>query len=284
VEEQYRTALALREKLATDFPAVPEYCRDLATSHYNLGTLLNDKGQVDEAIACYRQALALDPEYAEAHCNLGSALARQGRFAESLAALQRGHQLGTQQPGWRYPSAEWVHQAEANAALEAKLPAFLKGAFQPRDNQERLGLAGVCLAKKLPHTATGLYAAAFAADPKVADDLTAGHRYNAACSAALAATSQGENAAKLNEAAKAKLRVQALDRLKADLAAWGKLLDSGPPQAGPFLVQTLRHWQQDTDLAGLRDTEDLARLPADEQKAWTQLWADVAALRKKAEK
>ncbi len=76
-------------------------------------------------------------------------MARQGRFAESLAALERGHELGPKQPGWPYPSAEWVAQAEAKAAMEAKLPAFLKGEFQPRDNAERLVLAGVCQAKKL---------------------------------------------------------------------------------------------------------------------------------------
>ena len=37
-----------------------------------------------------------------------------------------------------------------------------------------------------------------------------------------------------------------------------------------------------TDLAGIRDAPSLANLPADEQKAFTQLWADVAALLKKA--
>jgi hypothetical protein len=48
-------------------------------------------------------------------------------------------------------------------------------------------------------------------------------------------------------------------------------------------VQTLSNWQQDTDLAGIRDAAALAKLPADEKKACTQLWADVAALLKKAE-
>ena len=38
----------------------------------------------------------------------------------------------------------------------------------------------------------------------------------------------------------------------------------------------MNHWQQDTDLAGIRDKAALAKLPAEEQKAFTQLWADVA--------
>jgi len=44
--------------------------------------------------------------------------------------------------------------------------------------------------------------------------------------------------------------------------------------------QSLTPWP--TDLAGIRDAAALANLPADEQKAFTQLWADVVALLKKA--
>ena len=37
------------------------------------------------------------------------------------------------------------------------------------------------------------------------------------------------------------------------------------------------------DLAGIRDKAALAKLPAEEQKAFTRLWSDVAALLKRAE-
>ncbi len=43
------------------------------------------------------------------------------------------------------------------------------------------------------------------------------------------------------------------------------------------------HWQQDTDLAGIRDEAAVAKLPLDAQKACTQLWAVVAALLKNSE-
>src|SRR5262249_46226465 len=75
-----------------------------------------------------------------------------------------------------------------------------------------------------------------------------------------------------------KLRRQALDWLKAELAAWGKLLESGPPLARPDGVPKPSDWLKDTDLAGIRDAAALAKLPADEQKAFAQLWADVGAL------
>src|SRR5262249_20125949 len=152
----------------------------------------------------------------------------------------------------------------------------------PKDTAEGLALVAVCQAKKLHTAAPRLYADAFAADPKLADDRRAPHRYNAARLAALAAAGQGADAAKLDAALKAKLRGQALDWLKAELAALRKLLDSGPPPARAFIVRALNHWRKDTDLAGLRDKQALAKLPADEQKACTQLWADVAALLKKA--
>jgi tetratricopeptide (TPR) repeat protein len=254
-----------------------------AQTRFNLGVLLIRQGQLDEAIAEYQKAVALDPKDARAHCGLGLALEQQGRFAESLASYKRGHELGTKQPDWRYPSAEWLRQAESKAAMEAKLPAFLKGEFHPGDNQERLDLAGLCKFKKLHHTATGLFAAAFAADPKLADDLGAGHRYAAACNSALAASGQGEDAAKLDDAAKARLRGRSLDWLRADLDLRTRQLGSGKPDDRADMLQKLLYWQKDSDLASIRDAAELAKLPTDEQKTFTKLWTDVGALLKKAE-
>jgi len=265
----FRTAIALDPK------------SNLA--HFNLGNALTAKGRLDEAIACFRTAIDLDPKYAQAHCNLGHALSNQGRFAEALPAFKRGHELGSKEPGWPYPSAQWVRQAERMADLEGKLAAFLKDELQPRDAAERLGLVAVCQAKKLPHAATRLYADAFTADPKLADDLKAGHRYRAACAAALAAAGQGEDAAKLDDKEKVRLRKQALDWLRADLTICTKQLETGSSAGRAAVQQALRYWQKDSDLAGLRDEAALAKLSADEQKAFTQLWADVAALRKKVE-
>jgi hypothetical protein len=74
------------------------------------------------------------------------------------------------------------------------------------------------------------------------------------------------------------LRKQALAWLRADLAANGKLLETGKPEDRPRVQQRLRSWQCDQALAGLRDLTALAKLPADEREAYQQLWLDVAAL------
>jgi hypothetical protein len=45
----------------------------------------------------------------------------------------------------------------------------------------------------------------------------------------------------------------------------------------------LAHWQEDADLIGIRDKAALEKLPPAEQQAFTQLWAEVAALLRPAE-
>jgi serine/threonine-protein kinase len=132
--------------------------------------------------------------------------------------------------------------------------------------------------------AARLWSEALAADAKLGDDRQPGHRYNAACAAALAGSGQGTDDPKPDDAARAKLRGQALDWLRAELTAWAKLLDAGNAQARSVVIQTLQHWQADPDLAGVRDRDALAKLPADERRALEALWKDVDALLKGAAK
>src|SRR5262249_36215985 len=148
-------------------------------------------------------------------------------------------------PGWLYPSAEWVRKAERLAALADRLPAILRGADRPADNAERLALAQMCSDTKRPAAAAPPSAEALTAHPKLGGDRRAGHRYNAACAAALAGAGQGTDDPKPDDAARARLRGQALDWLKAELAAWAKGLDAGDPQARSVVAQNLQHWQAD---------------------------------------
>jgi hypothetical protein len=165
--------------------------------------------------------------------------------------------------------------------LAKRFPAVLRGHDQPADNAERLAFALLARDHKEFTFATRLWAEALASDPLLGDDRRAKHRYHAARTAALAAAGQGKDKPPL-EAAKAKLRRQALDWLKAELTAWGKHIESGPPQDRLTIVLNLSGWKQEKDLAGIRDAAALAKLPAEEQKAFLQLWTDVAELKKKA--
>ena len=61
---------------------------DYAEAHNNLALSLHQTDRLGEAIPHYR-ALALDPNYAEAHNNLGNALKDQGRLEDAVSHYQR---------------------------------------------------------------------------------------------------------------------------------------------------------------------------------------------------
>jgi predicted O-linked N-acetylglucosamine transferase (SPINDLY family) len=65
----------------------------LAEAHNNLGNALKAQGQLDEAVACYRRALELKPDFAVAHNTLGVALQAQGKVAEAVACYCRALEL-----------------------------------------------------------------------------------------------------------------------------------------------------------------------------------------------
>jgi hypothetical protein len=171
----------------------------------------------------------------------------------------------------------------AMMALDARLSAILQGDQQPRDNLERLQLAQRAYDKAIHAAAAKLWAEALDADPKLAEERQAGHRYNAACAAALGGSGQGKDNPALDDPAKAKLREQARAWLQAELAAWTKLIESGPAAARPFVAQTLKHWREDSDLAGVREAKALEALPEAEREPWRALWAGVDALLARAQ-
>src|SRR5262249_20334552 len=155
-------------------------------------------------------SLRLAPDVPAALCNLGNALQFQGRFAEALACFKRGHELGSKTPYWGQPSARWVKRAERLVALAARLPAVLQGKDRPADAAERLEFARICGYTKRYADGVRLYAEVLAAEPALAGDLVAGHRYIAACLAVLAAA-QGAEATPPEDGERARLRKQALD-------------------------------------------------------------------------
>jgi tetratricopeptide (TPR) repeat protein len=268
--------------------AIPCLCKAIALDRkvvgfqVALGLALKDVGRLDEAISCFEEAIARAPQNADAHNGLGAALVARGRLREAIAYFEKAIKLDPKHAR----SHGNLGRARRLAAAEDKLPALLRGDFEPTSNDQRLALAELCASGKHYRVSARLYADAFAAEPKLADDLKPPyHRYNAACSAALAASGQQgeEDAARLDDREKARLRRQALGWLRANLALRAKQLEGGRPADRAEVRRALAHWRKDPDLAGLRDEAALGGLPAEEREAFTRLWADVAALLKKAE-
>jgi hypothetical protein len=66
--------------------------------------------------------------------------------------------------------------------------------------------------------------------------------------------------------------------LRAHLGFWTSKAQSKNPADRLEAQQALQHWQSDPDLAGIRDPDAVAKLPADEREACQRLWADVASV------
>ena len=58
-------------------------------AHNNLGIVLSQRGEIDEAIAHYRKTLEMSPDFADADYNLGNALLQKGEVDAAIVHCQR---------------------------------------------------------------------------------------------------------------------------------------------------------------------------------------------------
>jgi tetratricopeptide (TPR) repeat protein len=66
---------------------------DCAMAYNNLGLLLQQRGQLDEALADFQKAVALQPDLAEAWTCLGHALFQKGQSAEAIVSLRKALEI-----------------------------------------------------------------------------------------------------------------------------------------------------------------------------------------------
>ena len=155
---------------------------------------------------------------------------------------------------------------------------MIRGDEKPKDSAEELAFADLAFFAKQFTASARMFGGAFRSDPKLAEDMTTFHRYNAACAAARAAASAEGDQARLSEQERRRWRKQAIEWLKMDLAHWTKQVQSGPTRSQSIVNQKLTYWKTDTDLAAIRDEKALKGLPEDEQKACRSLWTEVDML------
>jgi tetratricopeptide (TPR) repeat protein len=269
-EAAYRQAIALKP--------------GLAEAYSNLGSALNNQRKHVAAVAAYRKAIALKPDYGTAYYNLGIELRHLGRFHEAAAALKKGADLLPERTPQHGQARQLQQQCLRLAAMDPRLPRILKGTEKPASATEQIEFAQLCHLKQLHAAAARLYADAFAAVPRWADDLNARHRYSAAQAAALAGCGRGKDAAGVEETARARWRTQARQRLRADLAALVRVLGAAPAARRGGVRMVLMQMREDPNLTCVRDPGELDKLTADERKEYLALWADVAAALARTEK
>jgi eukaryotic-like serine/threonine-protein kinase len=271
-----------KEKAVASLREATRLKPDYSDAQYDLGTDLLNLGRPAEAVAPLREAVRLRPDHAERHCNLGLALMRTERFAEALPLLERGHKLGSRRKDWKYPSAVWARDCRSFIGFEKRLLALVRGEEQLVGAELGRFVVYCEVYKKYHATAATLLKDLMASEPVRANNVGLGVRFKAAQNAALAGCGRGKDVPPPDEKARAGWRRQALVWLRADLALWEKHLQDGTPQARRAVRQGLENWRRDPALAGLRDDDALKRLSAEERQAWRKLWADAAALLKRA--
>jgi serine/threonine-protein kinase len=253
---------------------------------FSLASALHGKGRLDEAIVEYRKVVASNPNGMAGHMAFFKALAESGQWDEAITEYREANRLFKILNGIDRPSAAaGLAVLEKNARLDRRLAGVLAGKDHPKDAAEWLEFAQLCPVpfRQQYAGAARLFGEAFTRQPALAEDLQAAHRYNAACAAALAGCGQGKDAGKLDDKERTRLREQALGWLRADLAAWGRLLEKEPQKARPVVIKKMQHWLADSDFAGVRGPEALARLPEEERQGWQKLWSDVSGMLTRAQ-
>jgi serine/threonine-protein kinase len=200
-----------------------------------------------------------------------------GREAEARRTFALAMTTHEWQDGKRDLPEGWIRQVlrrEAERMIVPNLAALLAGKEQPRDNDERLALIGVCRFENRLTTLARIYAEAFAVDPKLAES----HRVNAARAATQAGCGHGIGAGGLGDAERTDWRARARKWLREELAARGAALARDFNKARDGVRQALTAWQTEPELAGIRDPAALEKLSPSEREDCRKLWDEVTTV------
>jgi tetratricopeptide (TPR) repeat protein/tRNA A-37 threonylcarbamoyl transferase component Bud32 len=250
-------------------------------THNTLGFALLSIGRTDEAVIAFRQAIRLAPKFWPASVGLGRALLARGEFSESLRTVSFGDD--GRPTSWRNPDpAAIARKAERMIALDARLPALLRGDDRPINAGETAEFGQLCSRKKLYASSVHLWSDAFAARPELASEAGEENRYQAACAAALAGCGLGEDDPAADDPARERLSAQALAWLNEELGALTDLLEKGTPRERAEIPKSLGRWQVDPALAGLREpaNPDLSRWALSQTSR--DFWSRVEIRRQRA--
>ena len=168
----YNLAIALRANGETD-RAIAHYRQavtlrpDYAEAHYNLGRILVEKGELNEAIAHYEKALSVNPADAEAHNNLGNALLRIGRLDEAIVHYQKALTI---QPDYADASCNLASALLSKGDMDGAIDHYLAGlARSPNYAEAQYNVANALLHKGRTDEAIDHYQKALELQPENAD-------------------------------------------------------------------------------------------------------------------
>jgi eukaryotic-like serine/threonine-protein kinase len=275
--EELQKAVALAERAVAVDPS--RYGLLYSMFQFAKGLAEYREGKFSQAIATMRGGAA-QINWPGPGLVLAMALHQSGQELSARRALATAMLSHDWRPSRIFDQNDWAFHAirrEAEQMILPDLQAFLAGKHQPRDNDERLALLGLCQATNRTGELARLYADAFADSPQLANDPRDGHRYRAACAAAQAGTGKGAGAVHITLEDRRHWRDQARIWLEADLAEWKKLGNAGG-EMNRKVRQELNGWLTNADFAGLRDPVALMAYSAEERNEWLGLWEKIRVI------
>ena len=101
---------------------------DFAEGYNNLGNILSDQGYLNEAIKSFKKAISIKPDYAAAYSNMGNAYQDQGKLEDAIDALNKAISIN---PGY---SEAWNNLYYPLQTIKLKLTTSQKlNALYPKD-------------------------------------------------------------------------------------------------------------------------------------------------------
>lgn len=129
---------AVFDRIVATRPSVPSNRN--AVWHYNQGVILENQDHFQEAIAKYRQAIEIDPDYWGALQNLGLLLRQQGEADEALQIMRRAVALRPEYVDSLLPLGDLLR---SNGYLEEALETFQQVAAVSSEAAAHLGIGQV---------------------------------------------------------------------------------------------------------------------------------------------
>jgi tetratricopeptide (TPR) repeat protein len=255
-----------------------------AMGHFNLGTVLRSAGRsagdLDKGIVHLREAVHLNPKYPSAYSSLGRALWDKGDLDGAVAAFKAASQLEPDSTAYKNNWTFAEQQRKRWSELLRRLPEIASGTSQPKNPADALALAQLCQQKFQNRYVLSLKLTieAFAADPKLADNLAAGHRYNSASAAVQAAAGKDVELKAFDVDEWGYLTGLGLKWLRADLAILSE--QAKDQKLWPEVRKRLTAWKSDPNLMAVRDAVWLGVMAQIDRKVWESLWNDVETVLK----
>jgi protein O-mannosyl-transferase len=131
--------------------------------HCNLGVVLFQKGQVDDAVAQYQKALEINPNYVAAHYNLGNALFQKGQLDQALAQYQKAVEINPNDAEARINLGNALFQ---NEQLDEAVAQFQRAIeINPNDAEAHYNLGNALFQKGQLDEAVAQFQKALEIDP-----------------------------------------------------------------------------------------------------------------------